>query len=379
MTLINRYIILGQGELKKILPELNETKINMPINPLFNHLPEEFANYGGKCPTYIRPLSNFTFGAEFECLLPRLESTSSNADVRNTHINGYHSRYPDPVEWLPAYLNDDASRSSTHCESDSSVRTSRHGFTGVEFVTPPVKGALGVRYICNVADKLREEGCRVNATCGLHLHVGLKGIVGNAKVDDVVAFLAQLNKLVLNFQDGLYAQTGTRRDRNNYCRRHDKNESLMAVAKSVGDKRKGSKDQNDYCRLWDYAERYRCLNLRNLRRGMGDGKATLEFRFPAGTLNTDKIAMHLATIVFLCRLAWKTRHTKADSVTWDLNKGYQKQSSKAGVRTLKVLLRKMNSAKQGKYLKYESTIFADKWDSMQEVALRMAEKYDNRA
>ena len=39
----------------------------------------------------------------------------------------------------------------------------------------------------------------------------------------------------------------------------------------------------------------------------------------------------------------------------------------------------MNSARQGKYLKYESTVFADKWDSMQEVAMRMAEKYDNRA
>ena len=355
----------------------------MPINPLFNHLPEEFSNYGGKCPTYIRPLSNFTFGAEFEALLPRLESTSDNADVRNTYVNGYHSRNRSPTDWLPRYVggSEDGriSYGSTHCESDSSVRTSRHGFTGVEFVTPPVKGALGVKYICDVADKLREEGCRVNATCGLHLHVGLKGIVGNAKVDDVVAFLAQLNKLVLNFQDGLYAQTGTRRDRNNYCRRHNENENLMAVAKTVGDKSKGSKDQNDYTRLWDYAERYRCLNLRNLSRGMGNGKATLEFRFPAGTLNTDKIAMHLATIVFLCRLAWKTRHTKADSVTWNLNKGYHKNASKAGVRTLKVLLRKMNSAKQGKYLKYESTVFADKWDSMQETALRMAEKYDNRA
>lgn len=354
----------------------------MPINPLFNHLPEEFSNYGGKCPTYIRPLSNFTFGAEFEALLPRLDTTSDNADVRNTYINGYHSRNPSPTDWLPRYVgsseNGRISYGSTHCERDASVSTSRHGYTGVEFVTPAVKGALGVKYICDVADKLREEGCRVNSTCGLHLHVGLKGIVGSAKVDDVVAFLAQLNKLVLNFQDGLYAQTGTRRDRNHYCRRHNATENLMAVAKTVGDKSKGSKDQNDFTRIWDYAERYRCLNLRNLSRGMGDGKATLEFRFPAGTLNTDKIAMHLATIVFLCRLAWKTRHTKSDSVSWNLNKGYQKNASKAGVRTLKVLLRKMNSAKQGKYLKYESTIFADKWDSMQETALRMAEKYDNR-
>jgi hypothetical protein len=195
----------------------------------------------------------------------------------------------------------------------------------------------------------------------------------------VVAFLAQLNKVVLNFQDGLYAQTGARRDRNDYCKRHVKNENLMSVAKDIANKPKGSKDRNDYCRIWDMAERYRCVNLRNLHRGMNAPTATLEFRFPAGTLNKDKILMHLASIIFICRLAWKTRHTKADSVSWDLNKGYQKQASKAGVRTLRVLLRKMNSSRQGKYLKAESIMFRNHWDSMQETAMHMAKQYDRKA
>ena len=333
-------------------------------------LPREFAKYGGKWPTYIRPLEGFTFGAEFEGLIP-------DEVGRLTAVNGYHASNPVETGWLPQYI-EGTRRVGTHCERDGSVRTTRSGYRGVEFVTPPVKGAAGVQYICDVADKLKERNVRVNRSCGLHLHVGLKGIVGNAKVDDVVAFIAQLNKMVLNFQDGLYAQTGTRRDRNSYCRRHSASESLMGVAKSVSEKPKGSKDNVDYNRLYEYAERYRCVNLRNLSRGMNAPAATLEFRFPAGTLNKDKILMHLASIIFLCRLAWKTRHTKADSVGWDLNKGYHKTPSKAGVNTFKVLLRKFNSARQGKYLKYESQAFADHWESMQETGLRMAQQYDRK-
>ena len=153
----------------------------------------------------------------------------------------------------------------------------------------------------------------------------------------------------------------------------------MDVAKIIGDKPKGTKTVSDFHQIADYAERYRCVNLRRLQSGMNDGAATLEFRFPAGTLNKDKILMHLASIIFLCRLAWKTRHTKADAVTWNLNKGYQRVAGKAGVRTLKKLLEKLNDAKQGKYLIHESPTFAAHWDSMQEVALRMARKYDNRA
>ena len=336
-------------------------------------LPREFSKYGGKCPTYIRPLSGFTFGGEFELLLPRTSEVTDNEDVRNTYVNGYHSHNTCPTNWLPEFNG-----KSTHCERDGSVRTTREGYSGVEFVTPPLKGAEGIQYLCDIADRFREEKCKVNRSCGLHLHVGLKGIVGNAKVDDVVAFLAQLNKMVLNFQDGLYAQTGTRRDRNDYCKRHKKNENLMSVAKDIANKPKGSKDRNDYCRIWDMAERYRCVNLRNLHRGMNAPTATLEFRFPAGTLNKDKILMHLASIIFICRLSWKTRHTQADAVDWDLNKGYQKNAPTAGVNTLKKLLEKFNDAKQGKYLKHESELFASHWDSMQETAMRMAELYDRK-
>lgn len=340
-------------------------------------LPSEFAKNGGKCPGYLLPLSRWTFGGEFEAILPL---DSSDPDVASTRVGSYHGS-PCFTTWIPRYIphfGAVVSEGLTKCEHDGSVHASNGSGRGVEFVTPTVQGASGIKYICDVADKLKAVGCRVNHTCGFHIHVGLKGIVGNAKVDCVVAFLAQLNKLVLNFQDGLYAQTGTRRDRNNYCRRHVGNESLMDAAKIIGDKPKGSKTVSDFNRIADFAERYRCVNLRRLQHGMSDAAATLEFRFPAGTLNKDKILMHLASIIFLCRLAWKTRHTKADSVTWNLNKGYHRVAGKAGVRTLEVLLRKLNDSKQGRYLIHESSTFALHWDSMQEVAMRMARKYDNR-
>ena len=229
-------------------------------------------------------------------LLPRTEETSDNEDVRSTYINGYHSHNPCPTNWLPEFNG-----KSTHCERDGSVRTTREGYSGVEFVTPPLKGAEGIQYLCDIADRFREDKCKVNRSCGLHLHVGLKGIVGNAKVDDVVAFLAQLNKMVLNFQDGLYAQTGTRRDRNDYCKRHKKNENLMSVAKDIANKPKGPTDRNDHCRIRDMAGRYRCVNLRHLHRGMYATTAPFEFRFPAGTPKKDKIPMPHATLILIGR------------------------------------------------------------------------------
>ena len=87
--------------------------------------------------------------------------------------------------------------------------------------------------------------------------------------------------------------------------------------------------------------------------------------------------MHIFTCMFICRLAWKIRHTKRDACNWELNKGYHRKPAKAGVLGLKFLLRRMTKSKAGRQMLDESATFADRWERMEAKANEMAVKYDN--
>lgn len=241
-----------------------------------------------------------------------------------------------------------------------------------------MKGEKGLENLLAFVELLKERNHKVNRSCGAHIHLGLTSIVGaNASPDDVVAFLAQLNKYVFNWQDALFGQTGTRRGEMTYSARMHQGEHMVERIKTISEKPKGTKTEVDIRAVGIASSRYRAVNLTNMTRG-NSSSATIEFRFGAGTLNPNKLLMHLASCVFMARLAWKTRHNKRDAVSWELNKGYHRSPAKAGVRGVTFLSRRMNSAKAGYRLKEDSPIFADRWDRMHETALEMARKYDSR-
>ena len=114
----------------------------------------------------------------------------------------------------------------------------------------------------------------------------------------------------------------------------------------------------------------------------GGPTATLEFRCFAGTLNFDKVLMHIRSVVFLCRLAWKTRHTNHGDggFTWELDKPMHRVKGKAGVASLEVLLKKMNKeCNWGQPdILGESRVMSDHKEAMEAIARKMAIKYDAR-
>lgn len=257
------------------------------------------------------------------------------------------------------------------------------GFEGCEYPLPPVTGDLGLRYIETFLRQLRESGHRVNGDCGLHIHVGLKSIVGDADCDDVVAFLAQLNKLVYNYQDAFYAQTGTRRDRREYCQRMDNDNSggVLHASRTVSNKPKGSKTDSDYSSIARRSTKYRFLNLTKLRGGTDHPTATIEFRCFAGTLNFTKVLMHIRSVLWLCRLAWKSRHSGHGDggFGWELTKPMHRRKSKAGVASLDVMLSKMNrSSNHSCDILGESQVMTENKEAMEAKARQMAVKYDAR-
>jgi hypothetical protein len=148
---------------------------------------------------------------------------------------------------------------------DGSIR-SRSGRRGCEFVSPVLKGAEGIASVLAAVSFIKSIGGQVNASCGLHVHVGFD------KYDRVAS--AKLATLVANFEKAIYASTGTHtRERGNYCRsiqRYGNATSAVGYAQT---------------------NRYHVCNF-----ATGD-KPTVEFRAFAGTLNESKIVAHVMMAV----------------------------------------------------------------------------------
>jgi hypothetical protein len=146
-------------------------------------------------------------------------------------------------------------------EQDCSIAAD-HGGHACEIVSPVLQGAEGLAQVAEVLRTLQARGHRVNASCGVHVHVGWpRQLPAEA--------LARLVTMVAYVEKGLYAITGTKnRERGTYCR--------------------GVRRYNDRTNATDQIERvrYHVLNLTNLAHGT---KRTIEFRVFSGSLQVVKV------------------------------------------------------------------------------------------
>ena len=99
---------------------------------------------------------DFTFGVEIETTCPR---------TNRLHVGSYHST-GEQVPYLPE---------GWVAKSDCSIHTDKAGHVGVEIVSPILKGEAGIIQLIEVIRILNEKGHAVNASCGVHVHVGFKG------------------------------------------------------------------------------------------------------------------------------------------------------------------------------------------------------------
>ena len=141
--------------------------------------------------------AELTFGIEVECFLPRGSVTAG----------GYHCGRllggDFPAGW--------------NAQRDGSLRTRLRRYQGVEIVSPVLKGQDGLEQVRKVAKLLNRMDAKVNATCGLHVHVGVTSAAGT-DFDDVADWVRRLLNTTAQHEMAFYGATGTRRRRNgHYC------------------------------------------------------------------------------------------------------------------------------------------------------------------
>lgn len=216
-----------------------------------------------------------TFGIEIECLLP-----DAYMEQNNLRLGGYHttSRHlPEPFHrWA--------------ITSDGSL-ISEHGFTACEIVSPILKGLDGLQQAHSIYQHLNAIGFKVNDSCGAHVHVGLRSLLGERLSESKLTsrVLRRLSNLVSQHEFGLIAITGNQRRLNNrYCR-SVKNMGGFTLADTLGDVVRKIEDDN----------RYRLLNLQNLT----TSKQTIEFRVFAGTTTPAHAISYILTALGLCQRA----------------------------------------------------------------------------
>jgi hypothetical protein len=188
--------------------------------------------------------NQLTFGVEIETIAPASAVAESGLRI-GSYRRGIQVPYL-PQGWTS--------------ECDGSIRA--EGGHACEIVSPVLQGAEGLAQVAEVLRTLQAKGHRVNASCGVHVHVGWKRTWSSDALARLVTIVAYVEK-------GLYAITGTKqRERGAYC---------------GGVRRYGNQDHAK-----DHVERgrYHALNLTNLAHGTKD---TVEFRVFSGSLQVVKV------------------------------------------------------------------------------------------
>lgn len=201
-----------------------------------------------------------TFGVEIETTMP----------IGSVQVGGHGCGIQ--VAWLPAgWLAD----------RDPSIIFDPATQVQCEFVSPVLKGAAGIRQVCEVVRKIKSMGGRVNDSCGIHVHVGFN------KADTKA--IDRLLSLVANHERAIYAVTGTKnRERGAGSRRG------TCWCKSV--RRFGSAAAARSSWSGPAADRYHVVNLTS-------NKPTVEFRAFSGSLNGVKISGYIRLCVALAQKA----------------------------------------------------------------------------
>lgn len=217
--------------------------------------------------------SEMTFGVEIETIAPYSLVSSGRLS-----IGSYH--HGTQVSYLPQ---------GWKAECDGSLEAGPTGGYACEIVSPVLKGEAGLREVAKVIAILKEQGHRVNASCGVHVHVGWK-------YDTCSSKLARLIQITSYAERGIYAATGTK-NRENGIRGRRFCKGLRSYGKASEAKKFADRD------------RYHLLNLSNLA---SYTRPTVEFRAFSGSLNATKIT----TWVQLCLGLVEQAHLAKRSPSW---------------------------------------------------------------
>jgi hypothetical protein len=284
----------------------------------------------------IMNLNDLTFGIEIETAKAPRQITRG----------GYHHGAAVTFNNAPTFNG-----TPWKAERDSSIRSTTSG-SACEFVSPVLKGEEGLQNVIDFVAWMNEQGCKVNSSCGIHIHVGVSSITSDA----ALAFntVGKLVEAAKKYENGIYAQTGTARQAGGWCRR------LTSEDKLNVDKAKRARTASDKRAELGGIGRYKVINLNNLF----NNKNTAEFRAFAGTLNISKVLCHLATVFALTEFAY-SRALTGKRIVW-------KDWNVSGSKSLGYIFKKMAP------IFANSAILKAAKNKMRMWGMAMAAKWDNQ-
>lgn len=240
--------------------------------------------------------AEIVFGVELETAVPQtsgiyvgqyhagaLVSIGRRADSTNIRGTMIHAPTFDGDRW--------------RSERDGSI-TYEAGFQPSEFVSPRLKGAAGVEFVREFVRFAVAIGAKVNRSCGCHITVGIKSILGTTQQDQVAHYLRKLIRISQRHLWAIYAQTGADRHLNTYSMPipPDGWEWTNRLVQAGLSER-------------DILAQHTMFNRGaiNFQKAFRERDPCVEFRAFAGTVNEQKILHHLATVFGLCRRAATTQ------------------------------------------------------------------------
>lgn len=188
-----------------------------------------------------------TFGIEIECFVPGTRTTARDRIREALAANNLNN-------W--------------RVKGDGSIRNLPQGYTGIEVVSPILKGEDGKQQVYRVTAILAEIGAKVNKTCGLHIHHG---------VDDFkLKHFKEALRLYGRYEDQLDRMVAKSRrgNDNRYCRSvKNANPTTIHNARSLKQLRRALNN-----------DRYHKFNLEAYVQ-----HGTIEIRHHQGTVEAEKI------------------------------------------------------------------------------------------
>jgi len=151
---------------------------------------------------------------------------------------------------------------------------SLNGGTGVEFVSPILKGEDGLAAVRRACDLIKGAGFAVNKSCGMHVHIGARDFDNGQLCNIAAAFVANEGHF-----DSLVAQS-RRANNNRYCQTvaHRSIPMNSRSVESIATAINGGFERGHYT-----SYRYHKLNFQSYA-----FHGTIEFRQHQGTVESDK-------------------------------------------------------------------------------------------
>ena len=228
---------------------------------------------------------SITFGVELETTIP----ATSGVVVGAYHV-GTTVRAGVDARTLLQICAPSFDGANWKAERDGSIRTIQ-GRVACEFVSPILKGSGGVEHLLQFVEWANGIGANVNGSCGCHITVGIKSVIGTDDPQAMSEFARKLAHIARWHAMSLYGQTGTGRHLNRYS--HTLGDDVGTLVRQM--------EHRTDPGLKSVAARQCGRGMINFQKLFSHG--VIEFRVFAGTLNRHKLLHHLATVLGLCRRA----------------------------------------------------------------------------